>query len=89
MPDSLIPSGSDQVADNCGFAQFLASFQSMEPFNEDKAVPIFPNQDRALLAYLQYALGDFTHDLGIERLSTLHRHIYFFDRKSLGPQPIH
>jgi transposase len=49
----------------------------MEPFHEDKAVPIHPNQDRDLLAYLQHALGDFTHGLRIERLSTLHRHIFF------------
>src|SRR6266581_1144893 len=35
------------------------------------------------------ALDDFTHGLGIERLSTLRRHIYSFDRKSLRLQHIH
>src|SRR5262245_7490329 len=72
------------VADDGRFTERLAGFQPMQPFDQHVAFAVAADQDGRLLADLKDALGDLGHGLGLERRTTLHRHIDVGDRKYLA-----
>src|SRR5262245_2254115 len=72
------------VADNGCFTECLAGFQPMQPFHQHVAFAIAADQDGRLLPDLKDALGDLGHGLGLERRTTLHRHVDVGDRKYLA-----
>src|SRR5712671_155996 len=80
----LMQSRLDEVAENSVLAQLLAGFQPMQTFHQHEALAVAADQDRGLLADLQYARSDLLCLLGIERRPPLCRHVDAGDSKCLA-----
>ncbi len=78
-----MPARLDQVAENGVLPQLLASFQTVQPFDQDEALPIGPHQNWHLLSNLQNALGNLLGLCRIERCSALGWDVDAGDRKLL------
>jgi hypothetical protein len=65
----------DHISNDGGFAQRLARLEAVQAFDEDEPGPISPDQDWRLLTNFQHARGDLLHHFGLERRSSLDRHI--------------
>ena len=73
----------NQESHDCLIAEGLTRLQSMQAFHKDKTLTVLANTYRGPLAFLQHALGDFVHDLGLKRFSSLDRYIYVLNLEDI------
>src|SRR5260221_4331565 len=71
--------GRDQQSHDCYFAKRFARLQPMKALYQNKAVLVGSNVNGSLLPNFQNTFRDLLDDLGVERLSPLHRNVNLVD----------